>query len=234
MKLGIIVSLFILSVNAIPNSVDWRRPCPTCRDLVKNEGNCGSSYAFAAIGALEGALMRKYSKQQDLSEQQIIDCSRSRVNDGCGGGLVTETFEYIIRNGGINSQSDYPYTGRVGTCKYNSTRIAGYITSYTVLPDGDEKALTEAIASIGPIAAAIDAGTIESMYSGGIYNDPNCNSNNLNHAVLIVGYGEENGEPYYLVKNSWGTGWGEGGYFRIARNSGNMCGIASMASYPIV
>jgi cathepsin L len=224
-----------LGAGKIPVSVDWRKPCPTCQERVKNQGECGSCYTFATTGALECALMRKTNRDADLSEQNLVDCSRGEVNNGCDGGLMTESFEYIKRAGGINAQQDYPYRGDVGQCRYNPSKKAGHVNSYVEIPNGNENALTHALATVGSIAVALDAGPREfMMYSRGVFSSTKCSPENLSHAVLAVGYGTENGKDYYLIRNSWGTDWGEKGYFRIARNAGNMCGIAEMASYPIV
>lgn len=146
-------------------------------------------------------------------------------------------FDYIIKNRGIAPGSIYPYTGLNQTCKFNNTRFPYRLTSYIKLTAGDEIGLAQAVAKIGPIAVAMD-GSLNTffIYKSGIYYDERCQSSNLNHAVLIVGYGTdyELGMDYWLVKNSWGSQWGEQGYFKIARNRGNHCGIASYIVYPIL
>jgi len=227
------VTQFRMSLSSLnaPASVDWRSQC---HDKVKNQGECGSCYAFATTGSLEGCLARKYGKSYDLSEQNLVDCSIGNVNNGCDGGLMTSSFAHIKKAGGINHQVDYPYTGKVGRCSFKSGRIGGSLNSHVeVRPT--EADLANSIATVGPVAVAVNASPRSfMMYSKGIYSDTGCTSDGLNHAVLCVGYGVENGREFWIVKNSWGTGWGEKGYIRMAKNSRNMCGIASMASYPVV
>jgi cathepsin L len=213
-----------------PSSCDWR----SYNKKVKNQGQCGSCYSFAALGALEGMLSRKNGgRDYDLSEQNIVDCSGPQGNYGCNGGFMTATFKYIKQMGGVNYNQNYPYEGVVKQCRFNSNNKVG-LASYAEIPYGSEQALEQALATVGPVAIALDASPRSfMMYSRGIFNEPQCNAQKLSHAVLAVGYGTENGTPYYLVKNSWGTGWGEGGYFKIIKGK-NMCGICNMASYPTV
>lgn len=155
---------------------------------------------------------------------------------GCNGGAQVNAFDYIARNGGIDSESSYPYEAHGDRCKYDPNRKAATCKGAVRLPSGDEQALTNAIKNIGPISIAIDASKPSFMnYHCGIYSDPTCSPSKLDHAVLAVGYGtDKNGQDYYIVKNSWGTSWGENGYIRIARNHGNQCGVATDASYPKV
>jgi len=219
-----------LSAPSIPASVDWRAQC---HDKVKNQGQCGSCYSFYANGALEGALARKHGRPFDLSEQNLVDCSYGR-NNGCEGGLMTTSFDHIKTAGGINHQTDYPYTGKVGTCAYKHAKKAASITSH-VRVRATENDLAVAVSTVGPVAVAMNASPRSvMMYKSGILSDPSCTSSGLNHAVVCVGYGSENGKAYWIIKNSWGAAWGEKGYIRIARNSNNMCGIASDACYPVL
>ncbi|KAI9303884.1 hypothetical protein BJ944DRAFT_241048 [Cunninghamella echinulata] len=231
MKFSIIISAFLLSVTAHPASLDWRTWGGVQR--VKDQGSCGSHYAFAAAGALETAHWRKHNVLPDISEQQIVDCSREYGNNGCGGGWMHTAFRYLQDKGGYISQANYPYTAKVDTCKNNDTPKIGKVTSYVRIPSGDEKALLDAVATVGTVAVAYNSETTEhSYYNGGILDVPNC-GNRPTHAVLLVGYGTENGIDFWILKNSWGEIWGERGYFRMRRGV-NMCGIADWASYPIV
>ncbi|CAO3635986.1 unnamed protein product [Cunninghamella echinulata] len=230
MKLSIVVSAFLLSVTAHPSSVDWRTWGAV--QQVKNQGSCGSAYAFAAAGALETAYWRKHNTLPDISEQHIVDCSREYGNKGCSGGWMHTVFQWLQDKQGYVAQKDYPYTGTVGTCQHSSKQKIGYVASYTRIPAGDENALLDAVATVGTVAVAYNADTQQHTdYKGGILDIPNC-GNNQTHAVLLIGYGTENGVDYWILKNSWGSTWGEKGFFRMRRGV-NMCGIADLASYPV-
>jgi len=213
-----------------PSAVDWSQYCRK----VKNQQSCGSCYSFSALGALEGMLSRKYGREYDLSEQNVVDCSGPQGNYGCNGGFMTAVFEYVKKNGGVNYASDYPYEAKLGSCRFQSGRNKAALTSYVVIPRGSEQALEQALNTCGPVAIAVDASPRSfMMYSRGVFDEPICNPDRLSHAILAVGHGVEGGKPYYLVKNSWGTGWGEGGYIKIVKGK-NMCGVTNMASYPVV
>lgn len=215
----------------IPSSMDWRTQGAVTR--VKQLGTCGSGYAFSAVGALEGALFLQTERLVELSEQQILDCSSEQGNQGCDGGLMDYTYDYVKQNG-IQSAEYYPYTGDGGRCGAGMIKaVAANTVTYTNIPHGDEEALRQAVAR-GPVAAAIDASDNFQKYSGGVLNDESCDEDDLNYAVLIVGYGTEDGEDYWLVKNSRGPEWGEAGYIRMSRNKDNQCGIASYASFPVL
>uniref|UniRef100_A0A667X6J6 Cathepsin S, ortholog 1 n=1 Tax=Myripristis murdjan TaxID=586833 RepID=A0A667X6J6_9TELE len=217
---------------SIPSSVDWRQKGMV--SPVQNQGFCGSCWAFSAVGALEGQMKKKTGSLVPLSPQNLVDCSTNDGNHGCRGGYISKAFTYIIRNGGIDSAHFYPYEYRQGKCRYSSKGKAGYCSGFKVLPRGDEKTLQQAVGTVGPVAAAINA-MLPSFhhYRGGEVDDEvSCNPRLINHAVLIVGYGTDRGEDFWLVKNSWGTAWGEAGYLRLARNKNNLCGIANFAIYP--
>ncbi|NWV16875.1 CATS protein, partial [Origma solitaria] len=216
----------------VPEALDWRDK--GCVTEVKNQGACGSCWAFSAVGALEGQVKLKTGNLVSLSAQNLVDCSGMYGNKGCAGGFMTEAFRYIIDNGGIESEESYPYTAQNGTCRYNASARAASCSSFLELPEGDEAALRDAVATVGPVAVAIDA-TRPSffLYSSGVYDDPQC-SQEVNHGVLVVGYGSLDGKEYWLVKNSWGVHFGDSGYIRMARNASNRCGIASYASYPLI
>lgn len=215
----------------LPDSLDWRDK--GCVTDVKYQGSCGSCWAFSAVGALEAQLQLKTGKLVSLSAQNLVDCSTEKYsNKGCNGGFMTRAFQYIIDNNGIDSEASYPYRAQDGQCQYNSKYRAATCSKYTELPFGSENALKEAVANKGPVSVAIDARHSSFfLYKSGVYYDPAC-TQTVNHAVLVVGYGNLNGKDYWLVKNSWGLNFGEKGYIRIARNSGNHCGIANYPSYP--
>ncbi|XP_068031077.1 cathepsin S-like isoform X2 [Anomalospiza imberbis] len=197
-------------------------------------GACGSCWAFSAVGALEAQVKLKTGNLVSLSAQNLVDCSGMYGNKGCAGGFMTEAFQYIIDNGGIESEESYPYTAQNGTCHYNASARAASCSRFLELPEGDEAALRDAVATVGPVAVAIDAtrpGFF--LYHSGVFDDPQC-SQEVNHGVLVVGYGSLENKEYWLVKNSWGVHFGDAGYIRMARNASNLCGIASYASYPLI
>jgi len=145
---------------------------------------------------------------------------------------MTQAMQYIISNGGIDTESSYPYTAQDGTCSYNSANRGSTLSSFSNVASGDEGALQTSVYS-GPTSVAIDASQSSfQFYSSGVYSDPNCSSQNLDHGVLAVGWGTSSGQAYWVVKNSWGTDWGMSGYIWMARNDNNMCGIATMATLP--
>lgn len=214
----------------VPDTLDLRQKGLVTS--VKMQGACGSCWAFSAAGALEGQLAKKTGKLLDLSPQNLVDCSTKYGNHGCNGGFMHHAFQYVIDNQGIDSEKSYPYNGKDNTCKYNLPGRSANCSRYDFLPEGDEQALKQAIATIGPISVAIDARRPRfAFYRSGVYDDSSC-SQKVNHAVLAVGYGTLNGQDFWLVKNSWGTYFGDNGYIRMARNKNNQCGIALYGCYP--
>ncbi|XP_061372668.1 cysteine protease XCP2-like [Gastrolobium bilobum] len=215
-----------------PKSVDWRKKGAVTQ--VKNQGSCGSCWAFSTVAAVEGINQIVTGNLTSLSEQELIDCDRT-YNNGCNGGLMDYAFSFIAENGGIHKEDDYPYIMDEGTCEMRKeeTEVVT-ISGYHDVPQNNEQSLLKALAN-QPLSVAIDAsGRDFQFYSGGVF-DGQCGSE-LDHGVAAVGYGTTSkGLDYVIVKNSWGSKWGEKGYIRMRRNIGKaegICGIYKMASYP--
>ncbi|XP_066344675.1 oryzain alpha chain-like [Miscanthus floridulus] len=216
----------------LPESVDWRTKGAVAE--VKDQGSCGSCWAFSTIAGVEGINQIVTGDLISLSEQELVDCDTS-YNQGCNGGLMDYAFEFIINNGGIDTEADYPYKGTDGRCDANKKNAKVVtIDSYEDVPANSEKSLQKAVAN-QPVSVAIEAGgSAFQLYSSGIFTGK-CGTA-LDHGVTAVGYGTENGKDYWIVKNSWGSSWGESGYIRMERNikaSSGKCGIAVEPSYPL-
>merc|ERR1712226_512998 len=211
------------------DSADWRSTANPANTVavtsVKDQGSCGSCRSFGGAAAFEGAMC--LDGQQDCttwsgaSEQQLVDCGGKDDTDlgpyydmACNGGWIDNALYYVLTTGYVDGYDSYPYVS-------GSTKKA-------------ETELTAALSQVGPVGIAIDAGGIGfQLYSGGVYVSNTCSSSRLNHAVTAVGYGNLDGQDYFTVKNSWGTGWGDAGYILMARGRNNQCGVAATPAYAI-
>jgi len=218
-----------VNISSLPLEIDWvSRGAVT---NVKNQGQCGSCWTFSTTGAMEGAYQIKYGKLVSFSEQEFVDCDKT--DSGCNGGLMDLAFTFAKRNGGICSEEDYPYVGKDGNCVKSCKNVPNSAPLSFTDVDNNENAMLLAV-SKQPVSIAIQADQIAfQFYKSGVFTG-NCGTD-LDHGVLVVGYGTLDGVDYYKVKNSWGTSWGLDGYILLERNKeqeGGQCGYLLSASYP--
>ncbi|XP_048553180.1 ervatamin-B-like [Triticum urartu] len=215
-----------------PDSVDWRAAGAVTQ--VKNQGSCGCCWAFAAVAATEGLVKIATGNLISMSEQQVLDCTGGA--NSCNGGDINAALSYVASSGGLQPEEAYAYTGQQGACRSssvspNSVASVGGAPRMVEL-HGDEGALQE-LAARQPVAVPVEADSDFQHYMRGVYTGSSSCGQNLNHGVTVVGYGTDSGgQAYWLVKNQWGTGWGEGGYMRLTRGNGGNCGMATYAYYP--
>uniref|UniRef100_A0A0E0E8I0 Peptidase C1A papain C-terminal domain-containing protein n=1 Tax=Oryza meridionalis TaxID=40149 RepID=A0A0E0E8I0_9ORYZ len=236
------------SDDILPKSVDWRKKGAVVE--VKNQGDCGSCWAFSAVAAIEGINQIKNGELVSLSEQELVDCDDEAV--GCGGGYMSWAFEFVVGNHGLTTEASYPYQAANGACqaaKLNQSAVA--IAGYRNVTPSSEPDLARAAAA-QPVSVAVDGGSFMfQLYGSGVYTGP-CTAD-VNHGVTVVGYSEsepktdgggggggaaKGGEKYWIVKNSWGPEWGDAGYILMQRDvaglASGLCGIALLPSYPVM
>jgi len=222
----------MLTEKALPDQLDWRLYGAVAS--VKDQATCGSCWSFGACGAIEGAYFLKYDKLVRFSQQNLMDCSWGFGNNACDGGEEWRSYEYIMKHGGLMSEEDYGhYLGQDGYCHFSPNKTSVKVISYQTVQSGSIPALKGALVSHGPVAVGIDAAHLSlSFYSHGVYYEKECGNkpDDLDHAVLAVGYGTLNGEPYTLIKNSWSTHWGNDGYVLMSQRDNN-CGVATDATF---
>ncbi|KAH9608465.1 hypothetical protein KSS87_021752 [Heliosperma pusillum] len=248
----------ILPTDNLPLDFDWREKGAVTPP--KDQGGCGSCWSFSATGGLEGAHFLATGKLESLSEQQLLDCDRETASFmsslarpgatrcftlcdpegepddcdvGCAGGLMNNAFEYLLKAGGLMREGDYPYTAWDGTCKFDKTKITARIANYSVVPADDDQ-MAANLVKFGPLPVGINARYMSSYISG--VSCPQYCSDDLEHGVLIVGYGSsgyspnrKQNKPYWIIKNSWGKNWGDDGYYKLCRGY-NLCGINNLVS----
>jgi C1A family cysteine protease len=214
----------ILATEDTPVSVDWRSSGAV--NAVKNQGQCGSCWAFSATASIEGAHFRSTGQLVRLSEQQLVDCDTK--SQGCNGGLQEFGMEYLESNT-QELEADYQYTAKDGTCETDAAKGKVLVTQIHEVEAKSIDQLKAAIAQ-GPVSVTIEADqTVFQMYKNGIFDSVACGTE-LDHAVTAVGYGSEDGKDFYIVRNSWGATWGEQGYIRIAAVEGEgICGIQQVS-----
>jgi C1A family cysteine protease len=232
-----------LSKTAVPDSINWVEKGAVTP--VKDQGQCGSCWSFSTTGSLEGAYFIKNGNLESFSEQQLVDCDNRKNGGkdmGCNGGLMDNAFNWIEKNDGLCTEASYPYTSgttkTAGSCTTSCSIVDGSdVMSFIDVDASSDDAMMAALAQ-QPVSIAIEADQKDfQLYKSGVFTGA-CGTS-LDHGVLTVGYGSENGEDYYLVKNSWSNTWGDGGYIKLGRgsqyNSGSgQCGMLMQASYPIV
>jgi len=210
---------------------------------VKDQGQCGSCWAFSTTESVETAWAEAGHPLISLAPQQIVDCDKT--DDGCNGGDTPTAYQYVIQAGGLETESNYPYTARDGTCKFSASEVAAKISAYKwgITPcntvatrdcnSQNETGLWTVVQTSGPQSICVDASPWQT-YQSGIFDSSKCKYSyaSLDHCVHLTGYGVDNGEKYWLVKNSWGVTWGEKGYIRLVYGK-NMCGVADEVTYSI-
>ncbi|KAK3142897.1 hypothetical protein QOZ80_4BG0353610 [Eleusine coracana subsp. coracana] len=222
-----------VSLDDLPDSVDWRAKGAVTP--IKDQGECGCCWAFSTVASMEGIVKLSTGTLISLSEQELVDCDVNGMDQGCEGGEMDNAFQFIMDNGGLTTESNYPYTASDGTCNSGKeSKDAASIKGYEDVPANDEASLRKAVAN-QPVSVAVDGGdNLFRFYKGGVLSGT-CGTD-LDHGIAAVGYGvASDGTKYWIMKNSWGTSWGEGGFIRMERDIADeegLCGLAMQPSYP--
>jgi len=230
------ISAIPTTMVAAPDSWDWTQNGAVTP--VKNQGSCGSCWAFSTVGALEGSNYLKTKQLVSFSEQEFVDCSVS--NKGCNGGWPFSALSDILSHeqGQVDTENGYPYKAKNQQCAFSSSSVGGKYTGYqSYCKVGtnpcSESDMMNLLYNYGPLSACLDATPMQ-HYKSGVDTATGCNANNIDHCITIVGYGSANGQQYWKIKNSWGTTWGEQGYYRLIRGGGGVgvCGINRVITLP--
>ncbi|EFX87406.1 hypothetical protein DAPPUDRAFT_312323 [Daphnia pulex] len=220
------IPVFDLQSRQLPPSLDYR--FHSCLPAIRRQGQCGSCWAFTAITPLEFSKCNITKSPVMLSEQHLVDCDTS--NNGCNGGWYMDAWNYLKSKSGSAKRQLYTYTARKGACKFKSSMVGAQVSTYGYVQSKNTAAMQSALQQYGPLAVAINVINSFFSYGGGVYDDPACDGPDVNHAVVLVGWGNLNGVDFWVVRNSWGTGWGLSGYGRILRGV-NRCNIESYPAF---
>lgn len=213
------------SLQDVPDSFDWRSHGFV--SPVTNQGPNGSPDVDAVVSSAEGSLAQETGTLTLLSRQQLLDCVKPSA-------VLVNIYASLKKSGGIESAKDYPDGGSGLDCNFDASKILASYSGYSTLNSGDEENLKRNVATNGQYVVQVDANADFIFYQSGIFDSDTCMTTEPDHALVVVGYGVENGVDFWALKNSWGVGWGEKGFMRLARNKGNLCGVATYPSLPIV
>jgi len=235
------VGTFVAADHATPpNSADWRTYSPKVVSPIKNQGQCGSCWAFSAVEAMEAVSALKTGKLAQGSPQQCVDCVNNGADTCDIGGEMHDCYLSVMKQGGLDTESTYPYEGTSGDgCRFKKGSVipgTANFSGYKNVTSGNETDLMAAAAVIPTVSIGIDASSPGfQLYRSGVYNPLFCKnkSDQLDHGVAIVGYGTESGKNYWTVRNSWGTIWGMKGYVNMIKDDDNKCGVATDATFPV-
>lgn len=207
---------------------DWRAKGAVTE--VKDQGQCGSCWAFGTAANIEGNNFVMNGKLVSLSEQELVDCDK--LDNGCGGGLPENAYKTMLKNKmGLEKEGDYTYHAEAGKCAATRSKEVVFLADWAAIPSAEDK-IAAALVGHGPLVLGINAGPMQ-LYMGGVADPFFCNPLGIDHAVTLVGYGMEGTKPFWIIKNSWGPGWGEKGYYRIIKGKGK-CGLNRMVTSAIV